>query len=98
MLNLELPGVSLFKFGCFPDWSFFFLRRLSLRGMFRLFYAASKGVVRSKSKFFRKPERPEYYPKGGDFFGSASPNLSQRRQHLPLQHKKAKLRGDRGQK
>lgn len=57
MLNLELPGVSLFKFGCFPDWSFFFLRRLSLRGMFRLFYAASKGVVRSKSKFFRKPER-----------------------------------------
>ena len=67
MLNLELPGVSLFKFGCFPDWSFFFLRRLSLRGMFRLFYAASKGVVRSKSKFFRKPERPEYYPKGGDF-------------------------------
>ena len=64
MLNLELPGVSLFKFGCFPDWSFFFLRRLSLRGMFRLFYAASKGVVRSKSKFFRKPERPEYYPKG----------------------------------
>ena len=56
MLNLELPGVSLFKFGCFPDRSFFFLRRLSLRGMFRLFYAASKGVVRSKSKFFRKPD------------------------------------------
>ena len=54
MLNLELPGVSLFKFGCFPDWSFFFLRRLSLRGMFRLFYAASKGVVRSKSKFSSK--------------------------------------------
>lgn len=56
MLNLELPGVSLFKLGYFPDWSFFFLRRLSLRGMFRLFYAASKDVVRSKSKFFRKPQ------------------------------------------
>jgi hypothetical protein len=68
MLNLELPGVSLFKFGCFPDRSFFFLRRLSLRGMFRLFYAASKGVVRSKSKFFRKPERPEYYPKVEIFY------------------------------
>lgn len=66
MLNLELPGVSLFIW-LFPDWSFFFLRRLSLRGMFRLFYAASKGVVRNRSKFFRKPERLEYYPKGGDF-------------------------------
>jgi hypothetical protein len=47
--------------------AFFFLRRLSLRGMFRLFYAASKGVVRSKSKFFRKREQLEYDPKGGDF-------------------------------
>mgnify|MGYP006876656048 CR=1 FL=1 len=98
MLNLELPGVSLFKFGCFPDWSFFFCVACRYAVCFAFFYAASKGVVRSKSKFFRKPERPEYYPKGGDFFGNASPNLSQRRQHLPLQHKKAKLRGDRGQK
>ena len=90
--------VWAFSFGCFPDWSFFFLRRLSLRGMFRLFYAASKGVVRNRSKFFRKPERLEYYPKGGDFLWNASLNLSQWRQHLPLQHKKAKLRSDRRQK
>lgn len=75
MLNLELPGVSLFKFGCFPDWSFFFLRRLSLRGMFRLFYAASKGVVRSKSKFFRKPERLEYDLYRWRFFMKRQPEL-----------------------
>lgn len=31
MLNLELPGVSLFKFGCFPDWSFFFLSPVATR-------------------------------------------------------------------
>jgi len=43
MMNLELGGCEPL-FGCFPDWSFFFLRRLSLRGMFRLFYAANKGA------------------------------------------------------
>lgn len=67
MLNLELPGVSLLLAVSLIG-VFFFLRRLSLRGMFRLFYAASKGVVRNRSKFFRKPERLEYYLKGGDFF------------------------------
>lgn len=67
MLNLELPGVSLLLAVSLIG-AFFFLRRLSLRGMFRLFYAASKGVVRNRSKFFRKPERLEYYLKGGDFF------------------------------
>ncbi len=54
MLNLELPGVSLLSAVSLIG-AFFFLRRLSLRGMFRLFYAASKGVVRNRSKFFRKP-------------------------------------------
>ena len=61
MLNLELPGVSLlFAVSLIGA---FFLRRLSLRGMFRLFYAASKGVVRHWSN-----RRFEYYLKGGDFF------------------------------
>ena len=52
MLNLEPGGCEPF-IGCFPDWSFFFLRRLSPRGMFRLFYAAYKGGRESKSKFLQ---------------------------------------------
>lgn len=54
MLNLELPGVSLFKFGCFPDWSFFFLRRLSLRGMFRLFLRCIKRCCKEQEQVFQK--------------------------------------------
>jgi hypothetical protein len=43
--------------------------------MFRLFYAASKGVVRSKSKFSSKTGKPEYDPKGGDFLENRKPEL-----------------------
>ena len=49
MMNLELGGCEPL-FGCFPDWSFFFLRRLSLRGMFRLFYAAYKGANQKRKQ------------------------------------------------
>lgn len=38
MLNLELTGESLLSAVSLME--LFFLRRLSLRGMFRLFYAA----------------------------------------------------------
>lgn len=66
MLNLELPGVSLLLavslIGAFFSASPVATRYVSP------FYAASKGVVRNRSKFFRKPERLEYYLKGGDFF------------------------------
>ena len=43
MMNLELVGVSLYSAVSLIG-AFFFLRRLSLRGMFRLFYAADKGA------------------------------------------------------
>ena len=76
MMNLELGGCEPL-FGCFPDWSFFFLRRLSLRGMFRLFYAAYKGAGLSKNKFFTETEWPEYYPKGWRFLRKRCLNLSQ---------------------
>ncbi len=55
MLNLELPGVSLFHLAVSLI-GFFFLRRLSLRGgMFRLFYAASKRCcLKEQEQVFRK--------------------------------------------
>ena len=61
--------------GCFPEWSFFFLRRLSLRGMFRLFYAAYKGAVLNKSKFFTETKGLNTTQRDGDFYGNHRPEL-----------------------
>lgn len=71
MMNLELGGCEPL-FGCFPDWSFFFLRRLSLRGMFRLFYAANKGAGESKSKFFTETTGLNTTRRAGDFYGNTA--------------------------
>lgn len=71
MMNLELGGCEPL-FGCFPDWSFFFLRRLSLRGMFRLFYAAYKGAGLSKSKFFTETIGLNTTQRDGDFYGNVA--------------------------
>ena len=69
MMNLELGGCEPL-FGCFPDWSFFFLRRLSLRGMFRLFTLPTKVQDRARASFSRKPNGLNTTQRDGDFYGN----------------------------
>lgn len=53
MLNLELPGVSLLLAVSLIG-AFFFLRRLSLRGMFRLFLRCIKRCCKEQEQVFQK--------------------------------------------
>lgn len=96
MLNLELPGVSLFKFGCFPDWSFFSASPVATRYV-SPFYAASKGVVRSKSKFSENRNGLNT-TRRVEIFRKRQPELEPATSTFTFAAQKAKLRGDRGQK
>lgn len=61
------------------------------------FLRCIKRCCKEQEQVFQKTGTAWIRPKGGDFLWNASLNLSQWRQHLPLQLKKAKLRGDRRQ-